>query len=311
PALGVRLRRALLHRDLLARVRAGGVPARARVLPGPGASLRPHARTGPEPRLAIARRRDVSERNLLLRVASAVVGLPILGLLIFWREPWGFAVFSLVVAALGLFEYGAMTLKGRAAGERVVVAAIGGAFAEAVYLRPGLGVAWAMTAVVLVAALVLFRPDDMPTASARLASAGFGIFYVGGLIVSLPLLHRDAAHGRLWVTVALAVTFVCDTGAYFVGRALGRHKLAPAVSPGKTIEGGVGGLLAALGFMFLARATFFPALTVRDCVLVGLAAGVLGPIGDLTESLSKRSAGVKDSGKLIPGHGGILDRIDA
>lgn len=249
--------------------------------------------------------------NLLLRVASAAVGLPLVGLLVFWREPLGFGLFCLAVAAIALNEYVAMALKTRPASERAAVVLIGVAFAVAVYARPDIGVIWGMGAVVLVATLVLTRPDEMPTAGARLASAGFGIFYVGGLIVSLPLLHRDAAHGSLWVALALAVTFVCDTGAYFVGRSLGRHKLAPAVSPGKTIEGGAGGLLASLGFTFLARATFFPALTVLDCVLVGLAAGILGPIGDLTESLMKRSAGVKDSGRLIPGHGGMLDRIDA
>ena len=249
--------------------------------------------------------------NLLLRVASAIVGLPLLGLLIFWRQPLGFAVFCLVAAGVGLCEYVGMMLKGQARSERIAVIVIGVAFVAAVYFRPDVGVAWAMAAVVLIAAVILSRAKDMATASAHLAAAGFGIFYVGGLIVALPLLHRDAVHGRLWVTVALAVTFVCDTGAYFVGRSLGRHKLAPAVSPGKTVEGGVGGLGASVGFMFIARATFFPSLTVRDCLLVGLAAGILGPIGDLTESMLKRSAGVKDSGKLIPGHGGILDRIDA
>ena len=248
--------------------------------------------------------------NLLLRALSAVVGLPILGALVFWREPLGFGLFSLAVAAIALREYTAMTMKGRPAAERALVVVIGLAFGVAVYLRPGMGVAWATGAVVLVAALVLSRPDDMPTAGARLGSAGFGIFYVAGMVVALPLLHRRP-DGSLWVTLAIAATFVCDTGAYFVGRSLGRHKLAPAVSPGKTVEGGVGGLLASIGFTFLARATFFPGLTVRDCLLVGLAAGVLGPIGDLTESLLKRSAGVKDSGNLIPGHGGMLDRIDA
>jgi phosphatidate cytidylyltransferase len=253
----------------------------------------------------------VAASNLLLRAASAAVGLPLLGLLIFWREPWGFGLFSLVVVAIALREYVAMTLKGRPAAERVSVVAIGVAFTAAIYLRPDAAVAWAMTAVVLVAALVLSRPDDMPTASARLAAAGFGIFYVGGLVVSLPLLHRDADQGSHWVALAIAVTFACDTGAYFAGRNLGRHKLAPAISPGKTVEGGVGGLLAAFGFTVLARYTFFPALTWLDCALVGLAAGILGPVGDLTESMLKRSAGVKDSGNLIPGHGGMLDRIDA
>jgi phosphatidate cytidylyltransferase len=251
------------------------------------------------------------DRNLLLRVASAVVGLPILGAVVLWREPLGFALLCLVAAGIALHEYTGLTLRNRPAGERGVVVVIGLAFGAAVYLRPEQGPVWAMIVVVLVSALTLARPDDIGTAPARLAAGAFGAFYVGGLIAALALVHRDAADGSLWVVVAVAVTFVCDTGAYFVGRSLGRHKLAPAISPGKTVEGALGGLAAALGFMFIARATFFDALTVVDCVLVGLAAGILGPIGDLTESLLKRSAGVKDSGRLIPGHGGMLDRIDA
>jgi phosphatidate cytidylyltransferase len=253
------------------------------------------------------------DRNLLLRVASAVVALPILGAVVLWREPLGFALLALAAAAVALREYAGLTLAGRPAGERAAVVVLGVAFAAALYLRPDLGPVWAMIAVVLVAASALVHTDDMSAASGRLAAAAFGVFYVGGLVAALPLVHRDAPDGAgsLWVIVAIAVTFASDTGAYFVGRALGRHKLAPAISPGKTVEGAVGGLGAALAFMFIARATFFESLGVRDCLLVGLAAGVLGPIGDLMESLLKRSAGVKDSGHLIPGHGGMLDRIDA
>jgi phosphatidate cytidylyltransferase len=250
-------------------------------------------------------------RNLMLRVASAVVALPILGALVLWREPLGFALLCLLATAIAMSEYAGLTLSGRSATERALVVVLGVAFAVALYLRPDLGPVWAMIVVVAVAAVTLARPDDIAAASSRLAVAGFGIFYVGGLIVALPLIHRDAPDGPLWTISAIAVTFAGDTGAYFVGRALGRHRLAPAISPAKTIEGALGGLAAALLFMFVARATFFVALGVRDCLLVGLAAGVLGPIGDLMESLLKRSAGVKDSGRLIPGHGGMLDRIDA
>lgn len=251
------------------------------------------------------------DRNLVLRIASAVVGVPIVFALVLWREPLGFGLLSLAVAALALAEYGALALRGRPAAERAALVLVGVGFFAALTLRPELGIVWVMAALVLVAALALARPEDIPGAGARLGMAGFGVFYVGGLLSALPLLHRGTPEGSLWVATALAVTFVADTGAYFVGRTLGRHKLAPAVSPGKTWEGAVGGLAAGLGFMFLARATFFSSLTVLDCLLVGLAAGVLGPIGDLTESLLKRSAGVKDSGRLIPGHGGMLDRIDA
>ncbi len=248
------------------------------------------------------------DRNLLLRVASAAVALPILGALVLWREPLGFGILSLAVAALAMTEYAKLTLRDRPRAERSALAAVGVGFGVAVYARPELAATWAMLAVVLVGAGSVARPGDMATAGARLGVATFGVFYVGGLVVALPLLHRE---GSLWLIVALAVTFVADTGAYFVGRHLGRHKLAPLISPGKTWEGVAGGLGCGLGFMFAARETFFPGLTATDCLLIGLASGVLGPLGDLLESLIKRSAGVKDSGRLIPGHGGVLDRIDA
>ncbi len=161
------------------------------------------------------------------------------------------------------------------------------------------------------AAVTLLDPGEIPAAGARLGAATFSVLYVGGLAAPLALLQRDAAHGRAWVLLAIGVTFGNDTGAYFGGKAFGRHKLYPKVSPAKTVEGGLGGLVASLLIMFAVRATVAPWLTVADCLAVGLPAAVLGPIGDLVESLMKRAAGVKDSGHLIPGHGGMLDRIDA
>ncbi len=123
----------------------------------------------------------------------------------------------------------------------------------------------------------------------------------------------DDVGGYVLVLVML-VTFLGDTGGYFAGRSLGRHKLYPAVSPKKTIEGVVGGVTLATAGAFFARAYFpgpvFAGLTVVDCVVIGVGGALFGVVGDLVESLVKRAADVKDSGTLIPGHGGALDRID-
>ena len=99
--------------------------------------------------------------------------------------------------------------------------------------------------------------------------------------------------------------------AYFFGRFLGKHKLYPEVSPAKTWEGFFGGFVGSIGFLFLQKAFFFSHLTVVDCLVLGILGGILGPAGDLCESMLKRAYGVKDSGTIIPGHGGMLDRIDA
>jgi phosphatidate cytidylyltransferase len=250
-------------------------------------------------------------KNLLLRIASAVVALPLVGLLVFWHQSIGIAALCLVVAVMGLVEYTSMVLPGRPVAERAGVVLIGAGLYLALFLLPEKGEVWLLGAVIAVALLILSRAVDIPAASARLFSSVFGVVYVGGLLSALPLLHSSTKAGPAWVALAIAVTFANDTGAYFVGRAFGRHKLAPAISPGKTVEGAVGGLLAALTLTFVTGWALMDELSIRDRLAIGLVASVVGPAGDLVESLIKRGAGVKDSGRSIPGHGGILDRIDA
>jgi phosphatidate cytidylyltransferase len=249
--------------------------------------------------------------NLALRALSGLVVLPLLVAVVLWHKPWGFGALVLLVAALALTEYAAMTLATASRRLRAAVVAVGVALTAALYLWPAQALVWALVALMATATLALIEPGDIPGAAARIGMATFGVFYVGGLAAPLGILQRDAPRGRAWVLLAVAVTFGNDTGAYFAGRAFGRHKLYPRISPAKTVEGALGGLGATLIIMFAVRVGLAPWLTVADCLLVALPASVLGPIGDLVESLLKRSAGVKDSGRLIPGHGGMLDRIDA
>ncbi|HEY6476170.1 MAG TPA: phosphatidate cytidylyltransferase, partial [Polyangia bacterium] len=223
----------------------------------------------------------------------------------------GFGALVMIVAALALNECAAIMLPGAPAKLRGGVVTVGVAFAAALYLAPSYALPWTLAALVVTAALTLMEPGEIPGAGVRLSAAVFSVLYVGGLAAPLALLQRDADHGRAWVLLAIGVTFGNDTGAYFAGRGFGKHKLYPKVSPAKTVEGAVGGLVAALIILFAVRATLCPWLTIVDVMAAGLPAALLGPVGDLCESLMKRAAGVKDSGHLIPGHGGMLDRIDA
>jgi phosphatidate cytidylyltransferase len=138
----------------------------------------------------------------------------------------------------------------------------------------------------------------------------FGLIYIP-LFLSFAILIRSADNGAAWIYLLLAVVFAGDTGAFYVGSYLGRDKLAPLASPNKTIEGSIAGLTSGICAGFLIRYLLLPDISWQRCLMFCIVIGITGQIGDLFESTLKRSAGVKDSGNILPGHGGVLDRIDA
>jgi phosphatidate cytidylyltransferase len=138
----------------------------------------------------------------------------------------------------------------------------------------------------------------------------FGVCYLG-LTLGTLLPTRQLAGGEFLIFFLFLVTWAGDTGAYFVGVNFGKRPLAPVISPSKTVEGLLGGLALAVAAAFLARAWFLPSFSPADCLATGLLLTLAGVLGDLTESVLKRSAGVKDSGGIIPAHGGMLDRLDS
>jgi phosphatidate cytidylyltransferase len=138
----------------------------------------------------------------------------------------------------------------------------------------------------------------------------FGMLYIGFMLGHL-LLIRALPDGIFLVFFVILVTWAGDTGAYYAGVSMGRTSLAPRISPNKTVEGLVGGCLLAVVIALIARAWFIPSLTIVDALVLGVMLTVAGLIGDLSESMFKRGSGVKDSGGLIPGHGGMLDRLDS
>jgi phosphatidate cytidylyltransferase len=242
------------------------------------------------------------------RIITGLLALPLLILFIHYAGLLLFRGFIGVVALLALHEFYAMALPAQRRAEAWLAAVLGAALVAMVppQLLPAL-----FTAAFLAFALVfLLRFGQLATVAGQLALLVTGLIYVALLLTHLPWL-RELPYGREWIYLVLLIVMAGDTGAYFTGTSIGRRKLYPAVSPNKSVEGAVGGLIGSLLGASLAKASFFPGLSAIDVLVLGLGLGVLGQIGDLFESMLKRSFGVKDSGTLIPGHGGILDRLDS
>jgi len=166
----------------------------------------------------------------------------------------------------------------------------------------------AVAAVPVLFALTAWGPSR-EHASLAMASTAFGIYWIGFALAHAVLL-RGLPHGNAIVIDVLVGTFVGDTGAYFGGRSFGRRPLAPRISPNKTVEGLVVGMLAAIAGVFVAG-LYQDWLSTADALLLGLGVAVAAPIGDLFESFVKRDVGIKDSGRAFGAHGGALDRVDA
>lgn len=252
---------------------------------------------------------QLTKEQVIKRLLTAVIALPLLIILIVKGSVVHFACFMFVVALLGLDEFYRMTLQTRRV-EGLLAAVLGSSLTIIPLLSMSLFLP-ALSALVLLAAFcLLFRFRDIRQAAQEWALFTAGLLYVP-LLLSQLILLRAEPYGYAWILLMLVIVMAGDSAAYYFGSAFGKHKLYPAVSPNKSIEGAVGGLAGSVAGAFVSRLIFFPQLGVIDCLVIAFLLGMLGQLGDLFESLLKRSCGVKDSGGIVPGHGGILDRLDS
>lgn len=248
--------------------------------------------------------------NLTQRILTAAVLIPIVLSVVAYGSEFLFWLILCVIILLALYEfYGLLEVGGH-----TYLTWIGlglGLLLNVAFLMGNPNQVMAASVFGVIACLVYVigsrveRPQDVPA----IIGISLGLIYIGCLLNYL-LYIRRLPQGRGLVLLLLLAVWACDSGAYFVGRRFGKHKLAPRISPGKTIEGALGGVGASLGVVFLAR-VWLDNLSVTEAILLGIGIGITAQVSDLCESKIKRWAEVKDSGSLIPGHGGMLDRIDS
>ena len=245
--------------------------------------------------------------GFLSRLVVVAIGAPLVLGAIWLGGWWTFALVA-IGALIGLHEFYAMARPLRP----LVLAGYGGAIASLVGARLG-GVEWMLggfLATLVLAFLLYLVATTRAPATAAVSGTVFGTAWIGFGLGFLLLLRDIPENGRLAAFAVVIAVWVDDTVAYLIGRAVGRHKFSPAISPAKTWEGFVAGTAAAIFAVFVAlyHEDF---LTIPESIVLGAIVAVSGALGDLFESAFKRDLHVKDSGRLLAGHGGVLDRVDA
>ena len=242
------------------------------------------------------------------RLITAIVTLPLLVFIIYCAPFYTFIILVLLVALIGLNEFHKMTSP--KVGKVIFINyLLTVALFLSLLLKNTLFIAIFPFFVLFPLTFSIFKYSANNISESNIDKIIMGPFYICFPLILL-LKIGVMPQGRYWVTYILAVIFAGDTGSFYTGKFLGIHKLTP-LSPGKTWEGAVGGLIAnalcavALGY------TLFPSLSVITVSILGIGIGISGQIGDIAESMLKRMSNVKDSGKILPGHGGLLDRIDS
>lgn len=244
------------------------------------------------------------------RWATGVIAVPILFFIIAYGSETIFALLIIIVTLVGVMEYNRMVFGTALLREKVETLTV--ALLILIAATTGdrvLLVAILSFAVMTSLMLNLLRIKEEGLDMIRVGKVILGVVYVP-LLMSHFILVRQEPAGIRWIFFILVLAFSGDIAAYYVGKKMGRRKLLPEVSPGKTLEGTIGLVIGSIIGCLLFRQLFFPILPVLHTVILGLVGSVAGQLGDLCESALKRAAGVKDSGTLLPGHGGILDRLD-
>ena len=258
------------------------------------------------------------------RLLTAAVALPILiaSIILPWWVPetiWIFAVIAVAALAAAMFEFYSLTKKLELKAD-AGIAYLGAAGLTAAFIFDAPAKAPDLLLIALAAFIVIvfitqtFRfQKDFSKMLTGIGVTVLGVLYIaflGGFLISTRVGFDNVLSTKL-LLFFFVVIFGSDAGQYFSGKALGKHKLSPAISPNKTIEGAVGGLVAAAGFGALCTLLFFPDLPYKFSVPLAVVMAALGMLGDLAESAVKRGAGAKDAASILPGHGGLLDRLDS
>jgi phosphatidate cytidylyltransferase len=253
------------------------------------------------------------------RIITALIVLPILIASIYFSWLWPlFITMAIAAMVLGLYEFWLLA-KRRGMKPDVVVGFMGAAalftgfFFDAPGKAPQLLLLTLIVFVIAALAAEMLKGAPFDKMLASVGATLLGMLYVvllGGHLVSVRMGFDPKLSAHLLFFFFLVI-MGSDTGAYYAGRTFGRHKLAPKISPGKTWEGAVGGMLASLLMAVLAHFWFFPELSLKAALPLAAVMNVFGVVGDLTESALKRGAGAKDAAQILPGHGGLLDRLDS
>ncbi len=245
------------------------------------------------------------------REITAAIASPLTIWIIGWAPNPIFDLTICIIGTLALYEFLVLgTRKGYTIPIVICIAAM--LFIVAAFILEPISVEMGVfLALLLIPASYVFANGSLDDALPSSGIAVLATLYVGMLGGSLVRLHNDFPEGPRLIFFLLLVVWLGDAGAYYCGKNFGRHKMSPRISPKKTIEGGIGGALTSVITAVVIHFTFFKSFPLLHAVIAGLLLSVTGMIGDLAESMWKRSAAVKDSGTLIPGHGGFLDRFDS
>lgn len=227
-----------------------------------------------------------------------------------YAAPFYFFAIVVLTICLALFEYYKITI----GYDKVFLVAgtlLGAIIPFVIYLFGHKGFSgYLIFAVFFIFLYALFRHNLPAPVTTRVGAGVLGIIYIA-FPVSHLILIRDLEQGRFWVLFLVCIIAANDTFAYYAGKGFGKHKLSPVVSPKKTVEGALGGLIGGLAVAAAFQYFFVLHISLKEISVLAISIGILGQLSDLFESLIKRSAGVKDSGSILPGHGGALDRIDS
>lgn len=244
------------------------------------------------------------------RIYTILVLAPLLYAAIRYLPPLAFSGLVALAGGLALFEFYRLCFGDRRHSWLIGVGLTGFAALILGTHRLDIIVPVLLTTLVGVMSIPLLSRAPLEQSLRDGAMTLFGVLYLG-LTLGMLSMTRLLPQGEWLIFFLLLVTWASDTGAYYVGTLFGRHRLAPTISPKKTVEGLVGGLIGAIIVAYAARWWFLPELSGLDCLILGTLLTLTGLWGDLAESAMKRSVGIKDSGGILPGHGGMLDRLDS